>query len=51
MHVDVTALRHTEIVYHSAAEIRQELANRGVPPVLLDYVPPKDGESDEADET
>jgi hypothetical protein len=40
MDVDITALRHTEIVYHSAAEIRQALAERGVPPVLLDYVPP-----------
>ena len=36
-HVDVTALHHTEIVYRSAAEIRQELINRGVPEVLLDY--------------
>jgi hypothetical protein len=36
-HGDVTALRHTEIVYRSAAEIRQELINRGVPEVLLDY--------------
>jgi hypothetical protein len=35
-HVDVTALRHTEIVYRSAAEIRQELINEGVPEVLLD---------------
>jgi hypothetical protein len=43
--VDITALRHTEIVYHSAAEIRQALLDRGVPPVLLDYVPPnKDDE-------
>jgi nitroreductase len=36
-HGDVTALHHTEIVYRSAAEIRQELINRGVPEVLLDY--------------
>ena len=35
-HGDVTALHHTEIVYRSAAEIRQELINRGVPEVLLD---------------
>ena len=35
-HVDVTALHHTEIVYQSAAEIRQELINEGVPEVLLD---------------
>ena len=40
-HVDVTALHHTEIVYRSAAQIRQELINRGVPEILLDY-PPKD---------
>ncbi len=33
---DVSALRHTEIVYRSAAEIRQELINEGVPEVLLD---------------
>ena len=44
-HIDVTALRHTEIVYRTPAEIRQALAERGLPPVLLDYVPPnKDGE-------
>ena len=36
-HGDVTALDHTEIVYRSAAEIRQELINRGVPEVLLNY--------------
>jgi hypothetical protein len=48
MHVDVTALRHTEIVYHTAAEIRQALADRGVPPVLLDYVP--DEEEAEAED-
>ena len=35
-HGDVSALRHTEIVYRSAAEIRQELINEGVPEVLLD---------------
>ena len=35
-HVDVSALHHTEIVYRSAAEIRQELINEGVPEVLLD---------------
>jgi hypothetical protein len=43
MHLDITALRHTEIVYHTAEEIRQALTERGVPPVLLDYVPPKEG--------
>jgi hypothetical protein len=36
-HVDVTALHHTEIVYRSAAEIKQELINRGVPEFLLEY--------------
>jgi hypothetical protein len=35
-HGDVTALRHTEIVYQSAAELRQQLINEGVPEVLLD---------------
>jgi hypothetical protein len=35
-HIDVTALRHTELVYRSAQEIRQELIARGVPQVLLD---------------
>jgi hypothetical protein len=38
-HGDVSALHHTEIVYRSAAEIRQELIDRGVPEVLLDYSP------------
>jgi hypothetical protein len=44
-HVDVAAIKHTEIVYHSAAEISQALLDRGVPPVLLDYSPPSDQES------
>lgn len=35
-HVDITALRHTEIVYRSAAEIRQALIDRGAPAILLD---------------
>jgi hypothetical protein len=35
--VDVSALHHTEIVYRSAAEIRHELINRGVPEILLEY--------------
>jgi len=35
-HVDVTALHHTEIVYRSAAQIRQELIDRGVPEALLE---------------
>jgi hypothetical protein len=46
-HIDVTALRHTEIVYHSAKEIRQALADRGVPPALLDYVPTAEETNDE----
>jgi hypothetical protein len=47
-HIDVPALRHTEIVYRSAEEIRQELLARGVPKVLLDYTPPppEDDDSD-----
>jgi hypothetical protein len=39
-HINVEALRHTEIVYRSAAQIREELIARGVPKVLLDYTPP-----------
>jgi hypothetical protein len=35
-HVDITALRPTEIVYRSAAEIRQALMAEGVPKALLD---------------
>jgi hypothetical protein len=35
-HVDVTALRHTEIVYRSAEEIRKALIERGAPAALLD---------------
>jgi len=38
-HGDVSALHHTEIVYRSAAQIRQELLDRGVPEVLLDSSP------------
>ena len=34
--VDIPALRHTEIVYRSAAEIRQALIDKGVPAILLD---------------
>jgi hypothetical protein len=40
-HIDETALHHTEIVYRSAEQIRQELIARGVPQVLLDYKPGK----------
>jgi metal-dependent HD superfamily phosphatase/phosphodiesterase len=42
-------LRHTEIVYHSAAEIRQALAERGVPPALLDHTPNGDDEDEDDD--
>jgi hypothetical protein len=31
VNVDITALRHTEIVYRSATEIRQALMAEGVP--------------------
>jgi hypothetical protein len=40
-------MRHTEIVYHTAAEIRQALAERGIPPVLLDYTPPNEDDEPE----
>jgi hypothetical protein len=35
-HGDVAALHHIEIVYRSAAEIRQGLIDRGVPEALLE---------------
>ncbi len=35
LHIDFTALHHTEIVYRSVDEIRKALIERGVPPVLL----------------
>jgi hypothetical protein len=41
-HIDIAAIKHTEIVYRSAAEIRQALLDRGVPRVLLDYSPSSD---------
>jgi hypothetical protein len=37
-HVDISAIRHTEIVYRSAEQIRQECLARGVPPILLDHM-------------
>jgi hypothetical protein len=49
-HIDATAPRHTEIVYRSAAQIRQELAARGLPPVLLDYVPPQSDDDNDEEE-
>jgi hypothetical protein len=39
MQIDVSALRHDEIVYQSAEEIRAELLRRGVPPILIEYLP------------
>src|SRR6202035_55780 len=35
MQIDVSALRHDQIVYQSAAEVRAELLRRGVPPLLI----------------
>jgi hypothetical protein len=52
-HVDITALRHTEIVYRSAAEIRQALIDRGAPAILLDLKvedPYVDEEEEKAEE-
>jgi len=37
--IDMTALRHTEIVYRSPEEIRAALLRRGLPPALLDLRP------------
>ena len=45
-HADVSALRHTEIVYRSAEEIRKALIEAGAPPVLLDLT--DDEEDDDA---
>jgi hypothetical protein len=42
LHIDITALRHTEIVYRSADEIREALLSRGLPPALLDLRPTED---------
>ena len=39
MQIDVGALRHDQIVYQSAAEIRAELLRRGVPPLLIEHLP------------
>ena len=38
LNIDVTALRHTEIVYESVMEIRRELERRGVPPILIEHL-------------
>jgi hypothetical protein len=50
-HIDVTALRHTDIVYQSAAELHQEfrraLEAEGVPRALMDLtVEPEEPESE-----
>ena len=37
MQIDVSALRHEQIVYQSAAEIRAELQRRGVPLLLIEH--------------
>jgi hypothetical protein len=37
MQIDVGALRHDEIVYRSAEEIRAELQRRGVPLLLIEH--------------
>jgi hypothetical protein len=53
-HVDITALRHTEIVYRSAEEIRKALIEKGAPPVLLDLTVEEiddDDEKEKVDET
>jgi hypothetical protein len=51
LHIDVGALRHTEIVYRSADEIRAALLGRGLPPALLDLRPSsvKDDDDDIVD--
>jgi hypothetical protein len=35
-YIDVKALKHTEIIYRSADEIRKELVARGVPQLLIE---------------
>jgi hypothetical protein len=45
-HIDVSAIRHTEVIYRSAEQIRQECIARGVPPVLLEHL--KNGNDDAA---
>ena len=46
-HVDVSALRHTEIVYRSAEGIRKALIDAGAPPVLLDLTVEDENENEE----
>jgi hypothetical protein len=45
--VDVTAIKHTEIVYRNTEQIREELLARGLPRVLLDYIPPTNDDEDD----
>ncbi len=47
-HVDVRALRHTEIVYRTAAEIRADLIAQGVPPRLIDLHAASEKTTDDA---
>jgi hypothetical protein len=44
MQIDVSALRHDQIVYQSVEEIRAELVRRGVPPLLIDHLPNAESE-------
>jgi len=37
MQIDVSALRHDEIVYQTVAEVRAELERRGVPLLLIEH--------------
>jgi hypothetical protein len=37
-HIDITAIKHTEIVYCSVEEIRAELQRRGLPRLLIEHV-------------
>jgi hypothetical protein len=50
-HIDITALRHTDIVYQSAeelrAEIRRAIEEEGVPRALMDLTVEPVEESDE----
>ena len=50
-HIDITALRHTEIVYRSAEEIRAALLARGLPPALLDLRPADVKDKDDDDDS
>jgi len=37
-HIDATAIKHTEIVYRSVEEIREELRRRGLPSLSIGHV-------------